>query len=470
MSIKNNSKKRTATDAEIVGISPTLTNKWAKDFKKNPINLIARNAVVSVGSEFATIDEEEVKNTSHIFMNTIKSHNLKATDQGQSGRCWIFAGLNMFRHLFIKTLGLNQFEFSVPYLFFWDKLERSNYYLEWFMNNKADINSRDYEYMLDSYYSSDGGYWNQFVSLVKKYGVIPLSAMPETFQSENSADMNELMNEHLVGAACWFHNNSEKSLKEKNKVKFQVLKNIYNLLVKYLGQPPQSFTWYFNHYDHDTETDVGDATKSSPKEFTDMIFPKKLLQIDDFVLLGNMPSLPYGQMYEGRLTANLVGGQNNHYLNLPITELKKYALKSILAGLPVWFAGDVRKGFNYFHSVLNPKLYNNSLLFGKTLPMNKAERLNFRATAACHAMVLVGVNLDGKQTTEWQVENSWGFRDNSEPGKDGFLSMKDEWFDEYLYEVVINKKFLTKAHQKMLTQERHQLEPWDTRCLKVTPK
>ena len=245
--------KRRCLSSRNNDINPEDIVEWSENFKADPVNILTRNAVVSVGSEYAAIDADEARKVNHIFINTLKKHNLKATNQAYSGRCWLFAGLNNFRHLLIKALDLENFEFSETYLFFWDKLERSNYFLQWFIDNpQYGSSSREAEYMLTDYLD-DGGYWNMFVNLISKYGVIPKTAMPETFQSGYSDDMNATIHEYLTACVAYITRNRKKLKKDNlSKLKKNTLKQIYNILVKYLGQPPQSFTWFFT-LDQETE-------------------------------------------------------------------------------------------------------------------------------------------------------------------------------------------------------------------------
>lgn len=478
--LANNKRQRRVSSDEDKGINSELVADWEETFSTNPLNLLAKNTVATVGSYMSSLDPTETRKITHIFVNSLKKHNLKATNQGRSGRCWIFAGMNTFRHFLIKAMNLENFEFSETYLFFWDKLERANTFLQWFIDNSQDNNSREVHYMLREY-RGDGGYWEMFANLVNKYGLVPASAMPETYQSCDSDDMNQIMDSKENAFVNWV--SQTKRLDSSGRIlnrgeleeeKIKLLHQLYDTLVKFLGQPPNDFTWFYTHIDDDNEY-VSSAMKSDPVTFTQMVVPKPEFDVKDFVSIGNYPNsrCQFNKIYEIRGTSNIHGGNCARFLNLPITQLKKYAKQSILTGIPVWFAGDVRRGFDLFHSALNLKVFNNDLLFGETKPMTKGERLEVRDTAACHAMVLIGVNVDeNDETTEWQVENSWGYFDSEEPGADGYLSMTDDWFTECVFEIVIHKKLLSRIHQNLINSNNVVvLDPWDSMApaMKIGP-
>jgi bleomycin hydrolase len=440
---------------EQVDIDTNTLKDWNTQFNADPTNKLIKNVVVSVGSTYAAIDEQEVRKTTHLFMNSIKKHNLKATNQGHSGRCWMFSGLNTFRHFLIKALNLTEFEFSETYLFFYDKLERANYLLQWFIDNPDhEIDSREVQHMVDTnYYYTDGGYWEMFTNLVKKYGVVPKSAMPETWQSVYSDDLNSELVYRILACANWLHTNRHRDRQFLLARKNETIQQVYNILAKFLGEPPTEFTWRFT---------IDDEYQTNVEMFSKMIFPH--LDLDDFVVLANFPSsrLEQRKRYQVRMSSNMVGGQEPGFVNLPIYELKKYTRESILSGKPVWFSADVSHGFNFESSTLNNRVSNTDLLLGKPLKFEKGSKIDFRVANGNHAMVILGVNFDNNgNPTAWQVENSWGFYDNEERGLDGFLSMNDEWFEENVMQVVIHKSILSRSILKLLDEPPMLLDPWD---------
>lgn len=464
-----------------------IIDKYQENFDSNNENIIGRNAIVSVGSTLAATDSEEVKKINHIFLNSVKEKGVKATNQGYSGRCWIFAGLNMFRHLVIKALKIDNYEFSQTYLFFWDKLERANRYIHLFIDGVNDGDSNRlkeiepgvgdiyFDYYAETFLS-DGGYWSMFANLVDKYGLVPSSAMPETWQSCDSEDMNNIlknivhgcvnkiykMKRHRNGRLRQFRNEVAKEafIEKLLKIKHKSMQQVYNTLVKFLGQPPRTFSW--NYIDEDSNTtSLGNL---SPHRFKDMLLTEINLA-DEFVVLCNIPSekYPYYQKYEVEGMYNVMGGVSHTMVNVPLYELKKYARKSIVSGMPVWFAGDVTKGFHPYFSALDSKAINAESVFGKPNKMKRSERVIFRNQVANHAMVLTGVNVmkNGK-SCGWQVENSWGYWDKDTPGLDGFMYMSDEWFDEYMTEVVIHKEYFSSSRNmvRVINSEPIKVKPW----------
>ena len=446
---------------EQFNINNEYIDECAKKFNNSDKDKICKNVITNVGILHSSTDHKELTKVSHVFLNTIKKKNIKATNQGLSGRCWMFSGLNVFRHNVIKALDLDDFEFSETYLFFWDKFERSNSYLHWFeeyvfKNENIDINDNLYKYIVDKEnWMSDGGYWNFFANLVNKYGIVTKEAMPETFQSEYSDDMNEnIINILHISSIEMIYNKNNTS-----KIKKESLNKIFNLLVKFLGEPPKTFDWDFTNQNGEP-TSIKNLT---PKSFKEMVLPG--VNFDDFVLLSNIPSNKYKfyKKYSIKNTNNVIEGSRCEPINVPIKDIKLMAKKSILSGMPVWFGGDVNKSFHPFFSTLNKKVINSELLLGKNNKINKKDRFFITNQKTTHAMTILGVNIDNKgKTNSWQVENSWGYLDNEIPGMDGFLCMDDEWFDEYVGEVVIHKQFLTRKIKKIYDEKPIEIEPWES--------
>lgn len=451
-----------------IDINKEFLKKCKKDFNANPSNIICRNAVVSIGSMLSSTNSNRLNDIDYVFLNSIKEKDVKATNQGHSGRCWMFAGLNMFRHNVIKGLGLDNFEFSETYLFFWDKLERANTYLRWFIDNpEVDYNDLCFRYVVGDF-MSDGGWWHVFANLVEKYGLIPKNAMKETWQSADSEDMNKILEEHLHACANYIRKNNKKSEKELVAIKDKTMTQVYNILVKFLGEPPEKFRWGYNNSEYEPKVIDG----LTPIEFKNMLLSG--VSMDDFVVLSSIPfGLEMNKKYTVKHTKNIYEGRNFETINVPIQELTKYATKSVVSGMPVWFAADVCQDFNMYHSALDDALNDETRLFGEPIPFNKKDRIMFRHLQANHAMCFIGVNLDHKKKTEsWQVENSWGFWDKETPGEDGFLYMSQSWFEKNVMEVVIHKNYLSRSITKLLSTKAIELEPWDfiSPALRVKPR
>jgi bleomycin hydrolase len=444
-------------------ISEQFLAECEKKFKSDPVNIVAKNAINSVGSMFSTINSSRVNEISHIFLNSVKKKNLRATNQGASGRCWMFAALNTFRHILIQALDLENFEFSEVYLFFWDKLERSNSYLKWFIEHpEYQPGDRAYEYMLVDY-MSDGGWWNTFANLVNKYGLVPAGAMKETYQSDDSDAMNKIIKERLDSAVNYIRLNRKKI--DLEQYRRETVRGIYDILVKFLGEPPKQFDWHFSREEDEECSGYGVVTKLTPKKFLDMVAPGMDMN-KDFVVLTHIPTkgLHYNTRYTIRCTNNVSEAENCTVFNLPIEDLAKYAMKSIMSGFAVWFVGDVHQAFNWFHSCLDDKLDDSKTVFGETEKFSKGDRILLRNVQGSHAMALTGFNLDQKgRPVNWQVENSWGYFDNETPGRDGFLAMSHSWFEKYVTQIVIHKDFLSRSLKKKIDIEPIELNPWD--CL-----
>lgn len=447
-----------------VSLDPRVTGQFIKkcktEFDAKPENAFHRNAIVNVGLEFAALNSVEADKVNHIFLNTIKEEHVKATNQAHSGRCWMFAGLNTFRHMVIKALNMKNFEFSETYLFFWDKFERSNSFLLYVLDTlDVPTDERHLETRL-RHPIEDGGWWQTFSNLVDKYGVIPKDAMPEAAHSGFSSTINQVIKDKLLSTACYLRREHKKmGALEILKVKDQTMKEIYGVLVKFLGEPPKEFNWSFLDVQHQPRTIAG----LTPQSFAAMTLPG--IDIKDFVVLGNFTNKSYHKMYEIMDCNNVEGGVPPQFLNVPIRELKKYAMESILKGVPVWFGADVTQGASYLKSAFDEKLVNEAQIFGENYPLTKDERLRYFKSEANHAMSFIGVDVDeAGMPIKWQVENSWGYYDDEVPGEDGFWVMSDKWFDDNVFEVVVHKNFLSEKLRKELNTEPVEVPPWDPIC------
>ena len=441
---------------------------WNEDFKKDKTNILTRNAVVSMGSLLTTIDSNELNKVDHIFINSLKHQHIKASNQGQTGRCWLFAGMNMFRHRLAKAFKLENFEFSTTYLFFFDKLERANTYMQTFIDN-PDFTPNDklFKYIVNDFIE-DGGWWNMFANLVNKYGLVPKNAMKETFQSEYSVDMNDTLNEIIQSNANYIMKHRKKlSENEVLKVKEDTLQQVYNALVKYLGEPPTKFKWSF----------ISEKINGCIiQDMTPLLFTSLTLgsfdMCQDYVVLTNMPNYKYDTLYTVKHTKNIVEMDNFTFYNIRMSDMVRFTLKSIFEGHPLWFAADVSKNFNPYYSTLDDRLDTKKYIFGDTKQFSKSDRMVFQNLQANHAMTLMGVNINGKgEPLEWQVENSWGYWNNDIPGEDGFLTMSHSWFKKNVIQVVIRKDLLSRSVKKKVNMDAVEIEPWNTvtPALKIRP-
>lgn len=441
-----------------------VVDRWKDTFSDDTKNVVARNAMVNCGVHLVALDSVKSNKVNHRFMNTLKRKDLKATNQGSSGRCWMFAGLNTFRHILMEALNLKEFEFSETYLFFWDKLERSNAYLQWFIDNPTvSSNSRYYDYMREAFLS-DGGYWTTFANLSKKYGLVPKEVMPETAQSGHSDDMNDAIMRILNSSVVYIQNQYRKKNRNQKRLYEELIKfkqdnihRVYNLLVQFLGSPPQKFEWFYTNEETNETNHLNGATP-----LTYLKLGTGGLQMDDFTVLMTTTNLPYYRRVEIKCTEFMKGHSRFWAINLPKHQIRQYTKKSIMASFPVWFAGDVSKGFEYYSSSLDEELLDYESVFGKNAEVSKKDKVKYKLIQGNHAMMFCGFNMneDGK-VTNWQVENSWGYWDEETPGMDGFLSASDKWFEDNVVQIVIHKGLLTRAVKKVINTEPIVLEPWN---------
>ncbi len=385
------------------------------------------------------------------FAHRIKTKGI--TDQKSSGRCWLFTALNTMRPKVIEKYNLKEFQFSENYLFFWDQLEKANLFLEGIIDTrKKPIDDRLVEWLFSNAIG-DGGVWSMMPDLVEKYGLVPSDVMPESYNSENTSLMRRLLKRKLREDGMRLRQLSQngKNAAALRGKKADMLADIYRILIISLGVPPKNFKWRYEN---------SDGELSSFKEYTPLSFYKDFIaqDINDYVMLMNDPSKDYYKFYEIEYDRNRIDGQNWTFINLPLEDLKLAAKKSILADEAMYFSCDVGKQLNKEKGILAVNQYDYGTLFGVTFDMNKKERILTRESGSSHGMALVGVDTcEGGKTTKWLLENSWG----DKSGFEGHLVMTDEWFDEYMFRLVIKKEFLTSKTLAVLKTDAVKLPPWD---------
>ena len=434
-------------------LTPEQIQSAAARTAGNPIARIARNAAGKIDIRSVALNRDRVQAVSHAYSHVVKSG--KTTSQFASGRCWLFAGLNLFRMSAAERLGLEDFELSQTYLMFYDKLEKSNLFLEQIIDNpQLEVSSRLLDWLCAAPLN-DGGQWDMFTNLIDKYGVVPKRIMPETFSSSNSVVMNQHITQKLRREAQMLRSKMQngESADAIQVYKDAVMDDIYQMLTIHLGVPPTSFEWKWVNKEHKFHTD-GEIT---PQQFRDKYCP---IDLHDKACLIHCPqaSKQIPAHYTVGFLGNVAGGREISYLNLPIETLKAAAVQMILDGKPVWFGCDVGKHLDRELGVLDLNLFDTELLYGTELLQEKAARLDYGQSLMTHAMVLVGVDLsaDGKPK-QWRVENSWG----EAVGEVGYLTMTDAWFDQYVYEVAIDKQYISKDVLDLLDTPATVLDPWD---------
>ena len=429
-------------------------NKYKIDFNSCKSYESSMNALTRSKLEDVTMDWETFRQIDHTYSNVISSEMKEVTNQKSSGRCWGFAALNLMRIELAKKYNLNNFEFSQSYFMFFDKLEKSNYFLE---NILSTLDEKSDSRLLTWLVSSpiqDGGQWDMFVNLMEKYGIVPQSVMPESFHTSSSRSMNQLITRQLrkFASILRIENKNGASLKDLRKLKLDMMSSIYNMLCMFIGKPPEKFDWQVR----------GKKNKFLRFEnLTPIDFYKKNVNMNlaDKVCLIHCPmdNKKMNELYTIRYLGNVIEGQIIKYLNIGINDMKKYSIKSLKNNEAVWFGCDVGKMFHRDVGVMDIDLYNYELTFGINSDMDKSTRLEYGDSQMTHAMLFTGVDIKSSKPVKWRVENSWG----PKGGCKGYYLMTDKWFDQYNYEVVIDKKYLPEKIKKMFNKKPVILNPWD---------
>jgi bleomycin hydrolase len=421
-------------------------------FRADPRHRFAQNAVTRNNVDDIALNNRVVFGTDHTFSTSLDDWGV--TNQKQTGRCWMFAGLNLLRFSARSVLGVKEFEFSQNYLMFWDKLERANYFFEAIIESaERDVDDRSVAFLLDQPLS-DGGQWNMFISLVKKHGLVPKAMMPETDSSSNSRRMNGVLRAKLREGARELRELHARGATPSSlrSVKTEYLETIDRILNIHLGTPPERFLWQWRKSDGEFERS-GELT---PLEFASRFVE---LPLDEYVCLVHdpRPANPYGRTYTVQYLGNVVGGRRVTYLNVPMEVMKGVARRVLEDGEPVWFGCDVGKQMRRDLGLMDRDLYDLGAVYDTEFEMDKAARLEYGETRMTHAMLFTGVDVVDGATRRWRVENSWG----ADPGQKGYFTMNDSWFDEYMFEIAARRSYLPAEFQSALELEPIVLPPWD---------
>ncbi len=434
-------------------IAMNTIEAFEQRFDKTPTGRLAMNAVTKAGIQSASASYDLQRRMRYGFSLELEAGKL--TNQKSSGRCWMFASLNTMRVEVMKKLNLENFELSQNYPLFWDKLEKSNYFLESILDTLDEpLNGRLVSFLLAAPLG-DGGQWDMFANIVEKYGVVPKEMMPETFHSSNTGVMNKYLTLKLREFACILReaHAAGQSREQLAAKKEDMLYTIYQMLCVCLGKPPREVMLEVRDKDNEFHR-VGPM---SPQDF----FQEYVgFNLDDYVSLINAPTAdkPFGRTYTVKYLGNVREGRPVRYLNLPIEDLKAAAIAQMQDGKLVWFGCDVGQRLDGEWGSMDLESFDLEPTLGTTFPMTKAQRLDYGESLMTHAMVFAGVNLDENgKPNRWKVENSWG----EERGNKGWYIMSDDWFSEYTYQVLIEKKYLTAQQLAALEQEPIALEPWD---------
>ena len=433
-------------------ISQENLQQFETQFDKNRSYKIAMNAVTKNGVKESAMNYRAAASLPQEFSVSLKQG--KVTNQKKSGRCWMFAALNFMRVKVIQDLKLETFELSQNYTLFYDKLEKANYFLENILATLDEPTDGRLIAHLLADPLGDGGQWDMLCNIIEKYGLVPKYVMPETAVSSATADMRNYMTKKMREYACRLRRAYKEgaTAEQLRAQKDAMLSESYRMLCICLGRPPKTFDFEYRDKDGGFPRD----TNLTPQEF----YKKYIgISIGDYISVINAPTenKPYYRSYTVQCLGNVAEGRPVKYVNLPIEELKKAAIAQLQSGEPVWFGCDCGQGSSR-EGMMDTQLYDVEDLFDTIFPMTKAERLTYGESLMDHAMTLQGVNLDENgKPNRWRIENSWG----DEAGRDGFYVMSDRWFEEYTYQIVVNRKYLPKEALAAYDSEPILLAPWD---------
>ena len=433
------------------GISADMLDRLSATYQNTTADRALRNAAATVSLDKLALNAAARNTADNNFSHRVPSKGI--TNQERSGRCWLFTGLNVLRAQMMKEHDLPKFELSQCYNFFYDQLEKSNLFLQG-MIDYADRPMDDK--MVDWLFRhplNDGGQYTGLADNLSKYGVVPSEVMAETFSSNNTDRLRSLISLRLREDGLRLRRMKADGASDKQLAvaKEEMLGEVYRMLARTLGVPPSEFTW--------TRRD-SDGKVVSTKKYTPQSFYKEFAGNDlkhNYVMLMNDPTREYHKLYEIDFDRHTYDGDNWTYINLPMDEIKAMAVKSIKDSTAMYFSCDVGKFLDRDRGVLDMDAFDYESLMGTPFTMDKADRIRTYASGSSHAMTLVAVDLDQEgKPLKWMVENSWG------PGaNDGHLIITDPWMDEYMFRLVVEKKYVPAETLKILKQKPVMLPAWD---------
>ena len=435
------------------GITLEMLSKIKSSYQNTPENKALRNAIVANDINKLAANADNSTAFDDHFSNKVNSKAI--TDQKSSGRCWMFTGMNVMRSKAIAKHNLPaDFQFSQAYTFFWDQLEKSNLFLQAILDHRAKSMEDKYVEWLFKNPIGDGGQFTGVADLVTKYGLVPKDVMPETFSSNSTSRMSNILSLKLREFGLELRdmaNNKSTTEQMLQDRKTEMLKTIYRILVMTIGEPPTEFTW--------TQRDASGKVVSTDT-YTPQSFFKKFVDEDfsKYYMIMNDPTREYYKVYEIEYDRHVYDGKNWVYLNLPMDEIAPIAIASIKDSTMMYFSCDVGKFLDRDKGWLDVNNYDYASLFGTSFNMTKKQRVATFASGSSHAMTLCAVDLDANgKPLKWMVENSWG----SSYGHNGFLIMTNEWFNEYMFRVVVEEKYIPAKIKTLTKQKPIMLPPWD---------
>jgi len=431
-------------------ISLEQIREFSKVYNADKTNKIIENSITKNGLENSCINRDIIIENQPVF--NIELPESKRYDQQDSWRCWIYGGLNLIKHNIAQNLNVNvmDLELSNNHIAFFDKLEKSNNTYE----NIINIENIDFDYLhkesILKYCVSEGGYWEWFVSIVNKYGILPYAYNPNAVESTNYEKVEYLYTEKvkkdIIKLLDLKKNRTDINLLRKEKNKF--LQENYILLCKILGEPVTEFNYEYK----DKNGEYKRIEKLTPIEFKNKFLD---LELENFVQIGNIPmyNKEYYKVYKKKYLGNIYQESYVKYINLPIGDLKELTIKQLKDGIPVYMGAHILKCRDEKSGILDSRLYNyEDTLNFKTL--SKEEALNLYDISMHHIMIFTGVNLINNKPQKWKIEDSYGDKEKV----NGYYIMNDNFFDEFVLSVVIDKKYLTQKQLGLLKQEPIEFE------------
>ena len=433
------------------GVTEAQIEEFRKSFDSDPSATVAQNAVSNADLSTLALRRDLVQNMDFSF--STKLDEWSATNQRRSGRCWLFATLNLFRVGAMKKMNVKNFEFSQAHIHFWDKLERANHFLEAILETSdRPVDDRTIHFLLSDPIG-DGGQWNMATNLIRKHGLVPMSAYPESHSSSSTRSMNTVLKDILRTTASEIRGilDDGGSKNEARKHKEERMKEIWRVLCIHLGTPPEKFDWQWR----DKDKEFHRKGTMTPLEFVD-----EYVEVDweEYVCIVNDPRNEYYRTYTVDFLQNVAGGPPVVYLNVPSDEMKDITQRLLEDGIPVWMGCDVGKNMARKRGLWDADLYDLKGLYGIQFGMEKADRLRFGQTMMTHAMLFTGVDVVDGKPRRWRVENSWGSEDS---GEKGFYTMNDNWYDEHMFEIAAPKDYLTDEMKSGLKGDPIVLPAWD---------
>ena len=432
----------------------TITRKQVAELRKGfdaeSSNKVAQNAVTNVQLPDLTLNRDLVQDIDDSF--STKLDDWKVTAQMRSGRCWLFATLNLLRVGAMKKMNLKNFEFSQAHIHFWDKFERANHLLEAIIETSdRPVDDRTIHFLLSDPIG-DGGQWNMAMNLIRKYGLVPKSAYPESDSSSATRWMNAELKNILRSSACEIRAivDGGGSIDEARAHKEKRIADIWNMLCIHLGTPPKTFNWQWRDKDGEFHRNGRMTPQQFASEFVDVDW-------EDYVCIVNDPRNEYYQTYTIDFLQNVAGGPPVVYLNVPSKEMKAITQKLLEDGMPVWMGCDVGKEMDRKRGLWDADLFDVEGLYGVEYGMDKADRLRHNQTMMTHAMLFTGVDVVNGRPRRWRVENSWG----DKTGQKGYYTMNDSWYDQYMFEIAAPTSYLNEKMQAGLEAEPVVLPAWD---------